>query len=232
MTGIKTAIRSVVHKGIETLAEFNRKRLPAPGRPHPYLTGIYEPIQRELVIEDLTVAGAIPPELDGRYLRIGPNPIRADPRSYHWFIGDGMVHGVRIQGGRARWYRNRWIRSSKAVGKMLEVPAAPGPRHGSSDTVNTNVIGHAGAAWALIEAGSTPVRLNATLEAQTYDDFGGTLKGAFTAHPRRDPVTGELHAICYNATEPNEIRHVVVSAGWSAGLSIHPLVRSSATHSI
>ena len=95
---------------------------------------------------------------------------------------------------------------------MLEVPAAPGPRHGTSDTVNTNVIGHAGAAWALIEAGSTPVRLNETLEVQIYDDFGGTLKGAFTAHPRRDPMTGELHAICYNATEPNEIRHVVVSA--------------------
>jgi 8'-apo-carotenoid 13,14-cleaving dioxygenase len=211
MTTIKTAIRSVVHKGIETLAEFNRQRLPALGRAHPYLTGIYEPMQRELTIEDLTVAGTIPPELDGRYLRIGPNPIAADPKSYHWFIGDGMVHGVRLQGGRARWYRNRWIRS-KAVGKMLEIPAAPGPRHGTSDTVNTNVIGHAGAAWALIEAGSTPVRLDETLESQTYDDLGGTLKGAFTAHPRRDPATGELHAICYEATEPNEIRQVVVSA--------------------
>jgi len=177
MTSIKTAIRSVVHKGIETLAEFNRKRLPALDRPHPYLTGIHEPMQRELVIEDLTVTGTIPPELNGRYLRIGPNPIAADSKSYHWFIGDGMVHGVRLQEGRARWYRNRWIRS-KAVGRMLEVPAAPGPRHGTFDTVNTNVIGHAGAAWALVEASSTPVRLNETLEDQTYDDFGGTLKRA------------------------------------------------------
>jgi carotenoid cleavage dioxygenase-like enzyme len=211
MTSIKTALRSVVHKGIETLAEFNRKRLPALDRPHPYLTGIYEPMTQELVIEDLTVAGTIPPELNGRYLRIGPNPIAADPKSHHWFLGDGMVHGVRLQEGRARWYRNRWIRS-KAVGRMLEVPAAPGPRHGTFDTVNTNVIGHAGAAWALVEAGSTPVRLNEMLEGQTYDDFGGTLKGPFTAHPHRDPATGELYAICYNATEPNEIRYVVVSA--------------------
>jgi carotenoid cleavage dioxygenase-like enzyme len=83
MTSIKTAIRSVVHKGIETLAEFNRKRLPALDWPHPYLTGIYEPITRELVIADLTVAGTIPAELDGRYLRIGPNPIASDPKSYH-----------------------------------------------------------------------------------------------------------------------------------------------------
>jgi carotenoid cleavage dioxygenase-like enzyme len=136
-----------------------------------------------------------------------------------------MVHGVRLQEGRARWYRNRWIRS-KAVGRMLGVPAAPGPRHGTFDTVNTNVIGHAGAAWALVEAGSTPVRLDETLEGQTYDDFGGTLKGAFTAHPRRDPATGELHAICYEATEPNEIRQVVVSAEleddhWKAAVTFH-----------
>jgi 8'-apo-carotenoid 13,14-cleaving dioxygenase len=211
MASIKTAIRSVVQKGIETIAEFNRKRLPALDRAHPYLTGIYEPMQRELAIEELTVAGTIPPELDGRYLRIGPNPIAPDPKSYHWFIGDGMVHGIRIKEGRARWYRNRWIRS-EAVGGMLQVPAAPGPRHGTFDTVNTNVIGHAGATWALVEAGSTPVRLNDTLEQQTYDDFGGTLKGAFTAHPHRDPATGELHAICYDATVTDEIRHVVVSA--------------------
>ncbi len=210
MTSIKTAIRSVVQKGNETVAEFNRKRLPALDRPHPYLTAIYEPITRELAIDDLAVAGTIPAELDGRYLRIGPNPVAPDPRSYHWFIGDGMVHGVRIQAGRAQWYRNRWIRSEK-VAKALQVSAAPGPRHGTFDTVNTNVIGHAGATCALVEAGSTPVRLKETLEGQTYDDFGGTLKGAFTAHPHRDPATGELHAICYNATETDEIRHVVVS---------------------
>ena len=42
------------------------------------------------------VAGAIPAALDGRYLRIGPNPLGADPDNYHWFAGDGMIHGLRI----------------------------------------------------------------------------------------------------------------------------------------
>lgn len=210
-TAIETAIRSFVAKGITTLADFNRKRLPDPDGPHPYVTGIHAPMRSELTIDELAVTGTIPPELDGCYLRIGPNPIAADPKSYHWFLGDGMVHGVRLEGGRARWYRNRWIRS-KAVGRALRVPAASGPRHGDLDTVNTNVIGHAGAAWALVEAGSTPVRLGETLDDQAYDDFGGTLRGAFSAHPHRDPATGELHAICYDAIAPNEVRHVVVTA--------------------
>jgi carotenoid cleavage dioxygenase len=51
-------------------------------------------------------------------MRIGPNPIEADPASYHWFTGDGMVHGLAIADGKAQWYRNRWIRSN-AVAKAL-----------------------------------------------------------------------------------------------------------------
>ena len=45
--------------------------------------------------------GTIPAALDGRYLRIGPNPMAADPGNYHWFTGDGMIHGLRIENGRA-----------------------------------------------------------------------------------------------------------------------------------
>lgn len=69
---------------------------------------------------------------------------------------------------------------------------------------------HAGSGWALVEAGSTPVRFDEELESQRYDDFGGTLPGSFTAHPRRDPATGELHAICYEAVDPKRVRYNVV----------------------
>jgi carotenoid cleavage dioxygenase-like enzyme len=78
-----------------------------------------------------------------------------NPGAYHWFVGDGMVHGVRLQGGRALWYRNRWIRS-RAVSAALKEPACPGVRHGGSDTVNTNVLGHAGKTWALRGGGRFP----------------------------------------------------------------------------
>jgi len=208
---LEGVVRSVSSPVISGVAAFNRWRLPPRDAAHPLLTGIHLPMTDELTLTDLIVDGLIPPELDGRYVRIGPNPVKPDPRSYHFFTGDGMIHGIRIEGGRAHWYRNRWIRS-KAVAKARGVTAAPGPRH-IFDTVNTSIMGHADRAYALVEAGSTPVRFGEMLDEQSFDDFGGTLPGSFTAHPRRDPATGELHAICYEATDPNRVRYNVVDTG-------------------
>ena len=78
-----------------------------------YLTGNYAPVPDELTAAHLPVTGRLPEELQGRYLRNGPNPVRApEPSTYHWFTGDGMVHGIRLRDGKAEWYRNRWVRSS------------------------------------------------------------------------------------------------------------------------
>lgn len=208
---IESAIRSTVTRGLTTVAAFNRKRLPDADQPHPFLTGIHAPMAEELTLTDLPVTGTIPPVFDGRYLRIGPNPIQPDAAGYHWFIGDGMVHGIALKNGRAQWYRNRWIRS-KRVGATHPDGPAPGPRHGGGDTVNTNVLAIGGRTWALVEAGSYPVELADTLDEQTFNAFDDTLLGAFTAHPHRDPLTGEHHAIAYNATEPSTVHHVVLSA--------------------
>ena len=207
---VQTLIRSAVGKGVEILAEHNRKRLPQPTAPHPFLSGLHRPMETELTLTDLPVTGAIPAALDGRYLRIGPNPIAADPASYHWFVGDGMVHGLRLQDGRALWYRNRWIRS-EAVAAALGEPPAPGPRH-HFDTVNTNVLGVAGRTFALVEAGSYPVELSDDLSEQAYNPFDGGLSGSFTAHPHHDPLTGEMHAICYEGRDQELIRHVAINA--------------------
>ncbi len=205
---VELAVGAVASPIISRIAAFNRWRLPPLDAPHPLLTGVHAPMTEELTLYDLAVEGVIPTELDGRYVRIGPNAADPDPRTYHFFVGDGMLHGVKIQGGRAIWYRNRWIRSND-VADARGFPPAPGPRH-VFDTVNTSVLGHAGSGWALVEAGSTPVRFDEHLESQCYDDFGGTLPGSFTAHPRRDHRTGELHALCYEATDPKRVRYNIV----------------------
>lgn len=206
---IESTIRNTVTKGAFALARFNRNRMTAPEQPHHYLQGLYAPMAEELTLQDLAVQGSIPPELDGRYLRIGPNPVRPPhAASHHWFLGDGMVHGIRLQQGRALWYRNRWVRSS-AVSQALGEAPAPGPRH-FSDTVNTNVLGHAGKIWALVEAGGYPVELGDELQTIAHNPFEGTLKGSFSAHPHRDTETGHLHSVCYEATNPEVLRHVVV----------------------
>jgi len=204
---VETLIRQAVTKGIEAVASVSRAVNPGPAE-HPFLSGIHTPMTQELEITDLPVTGSIPTALDGRYLRIGPNPVKPDSTGYHWFIGDGMVHGLRISEGRALWYKNRWIRSTSVANALGETPA-PGPRH-SFDTVNTNVVDIGERTFALVEAGSYPVELTDDLEGQVYNPFDGTLQGSFAAHPHRDPLTGENHAICYEGNDPGVIRHVVV----------------------
>ena len=210
-TVLETAIRSVVTKGIYLLADFNRMRLGWNKTPHPYLTGIHQPMTDEKTLTELTVTGLIPRSLDGRYLRIGPNPIKPNAAGHHWFTGDGMVHGVALENGRALWYRNRWIRSN-AVSEAQGKPPAPGPRHGANDTVNTNVMGIGGRTWAIVEAGAYPVELDSAFEWQRHNPFDDTLAGSFTAHPHFDPKTDEYHAIAYDATEPIVVRHIVLSS--------------------
>ncbi len=206
---VEATIRSVVTKGVTTLARVNRA-LKDEGRVHPFLTGIHTPLHDERTITDLTVTGTIPAELSGRYVRNGPNPFKPDPRGHHWFIGDGMVHGVALHGGKALWYRNRYIRTT-----MLEAAggpkAAPGPRRGEREVINTNVIQHAGKTLAIVEANAYPQELTYELEPVSSHDFGGTLKGPFSAHPHQDPLTGELHAICYDGMVQDTVWHVVVS---------------------
>ena len=206
---VQSVVRAVMERAVELVAAFNRRRLE--GNDAPFLAGIHAPMRSEFTLHDLAVTGAIPAALNGRYLKMGANPVRPEAAGHHWFLGDGMVHGIAIEDGRALWYRNRWI-GSRTASAALGREAAPGPRRGRSDTVNTNVVDIGGRAFAVVEAGSFPVELSATLDGQRYNPFDGTLDGAFTGHPHRDPVTGEHHAIAYDANVWDSVRHVVVAA--------------------
>lgn len=207
---VETSIRSVVGKGVGLISALNRN-VHHDEVPNEFLTGIHEPLTREETFTDLAVTGQIPAMLDGTYMRIGPNSVNEEEqKGYHWFTGDGMVHGVRLQDGQALWYRNRWVRSTK-VSDALDEPPVPGPRR-RTDTVNTNVMGHAGRVYGLVEASAYPVEFDAELNTARHSAFDDTLVGSFSAHPHRDPKTGELHAICYDAEETSVIRHVVVTS--------------------
>lgn len=177
-----------------------------------YLEGPLAPIAQEYTLTDLEVAGTIPEYLDGRYLRNGPNPIEeVDPDTYHWFLGDGMVHGIRIRDGKAEWYRNRWVRSPQAT-RLLGEPTR-GEHFGTASVgANTNVIGHAGKTLALIESGVANYELTDELDTVGVCDFDGTLTGGYTAHPKRDPDTGDLHAVSYRVLQGNTVQYSVIGA--------------------
>jgi carotenoid cleavage dioxygenase len=180
---------------------------------NPYLEGFLAPVGAEVTATDLEVTGHIPEHLHGRYLRNGPNPAaEVDPATYHWFTGDGMVHGVALRDGKACWYRNRWVRSP-AVCTTLGEPAPDriDPRAGKlSVGANTNVLTHAGKTLALIEAGVANYELTDELDTVGTCDFDGTLPGGYTAHPHRDPATGELHAVSYSFARGRTVQYSVI----------------------
>lgn len=159
-----------------------------------FRTGNYAPVADELTAFDLPVAGAIPPELDGWYLRNGPNPREA---SGHWFSGDGMVHGVRIEDGRAAWYRNRWIRTESFV-EPFALYNDDGTRNLHAGVANTHVVNHAGKTLALVET-SLPYQITNDLQTVGAYDFDGRLVDSMTAHPKICPTTGEMHFFGYGS---------------------------------
>jgi carotenoid cleavage dioxygenase-like enzyme len=163
----------------------------------------YAPVTDELTEFDLPVEGAVPAELDGWYLRNGPNPRQA---TAHWFTGDGMIHGVRLEGGRAAWYRNRWVRTD-SFKEDLPLYNADGSRNLRAGTANTHLVNHAGKTLALVES-SLPYEITNDLETVGAYDFGGKLVDSMTAHPKICPTTGEMHFFGYgNIFEPHVTYH-------------------------
>ncbi|MFF0492603.1 carotenoid oxygenase family protein [Nocardia sp. NPDC004068] len=159
-----------------------------------HLAGNNAPVAEEVTVEPTEVVGRIPAELDGVFARNGPNPRTG--WSPHYFAGDGMVHAIALADGRARWYRNRYVRTP-----LYDNPGrsrfalAFDPATGTVDyrvtTANTHLLAHAGRLLAL-EEGGFPYELTTELDTKGPFTFGGTLVTPMTAHPKVCPTTGEL----------------------------------------
>jgi len=154
-----------------------------------YLSGNFKPVDVESPLTEFGAIRTIPQEFTGQFLRNRPNPLeQADADSYHWFTGDGMMHGLRLDNGKADWYRNRWVRSESVIetqNKSVDVrDLGFGP--------NTNVIGHCGRTWAIVESGSRPIELSYTLD--TVGPFGDSLPrlDRWTINPKLDKVFEQI----------------------------------------
>ena len=175
-----------------------------------HLRGNFAPVFEERDDRRLEVEGAIPPELDGLLLRNGPNP--STGRSPHWFLGDGMIHGLRLEQGRAVWYRNRYVKTPSLADPSVPRISDEGVIDHANSKANTHVLGHAGRILAL-EEGSYPYEIDAELqtvgpctfreqEGPKNGEKGGGIDTAFTAHPHVCPETGEMIGFGYGQFPP------------------------------
>lgn len=188
--------------------------------PHtsPFLTGIFAPIQTEFCETAIEIeSGAIPSDLVGTYYRNGPNARFAPIGSYTYPLdGDGMVHAVRLRDGRATYW-NRYVRTpsmaaeeraGRALWGGVMTPIMPsaelvGPKLAGQykDLPDVNVMLHAGRLLALGES-ARPFELTDALDTVGPCYFGGKLPKGITAHPKLDPVSGELVVFRYDMVAP------------------------------
>jgi carotenoid cleavage dioxygenase len=215
-----------------------------------YLEGPFAPVSQEMTIRDLKVTGSLPRDLNGRFLRVGSNanPFDPeDPRTYNWFIGSGMIAGVRLRDGKALWYRNRFVRDDK-ITKSLGLPRLPGPevisrkppydqrrgpRFVEANVSQTHVFAVNGRTYSFAEGGVLPIEVSYELESVARCDFGGTLGGSWTAHPHRDPHTGALHGVAYFWQWDHALYQVIgtdgtVSEHVEVPLTGHPVIHDCA----
>jgi carotenoid cleavage dioxygenase len=191
----------------------------------PDLRGNLFPVSEEHQRVACTVTGQLPDALRGSFVRNGPNPMFEPLGRYHMFDGDGMLHGISLDGDGAATYTNRWIRSRalgaevahgsaiyQGLGEVMNFPdrSLTGDAGPVKNPANTHIIRHAGRYLALWEGG-LPTEVTAGLDTVGEYDFGGKLSGSMTAHPRLDPRTGELLFFAYSVLEP-VIRYYVVDA--------------------
>jgi carotenoid cleavage dioxygenase len=192
------------------------------GIDNPYLHGPYTPVVSEITAVDLPVTqGEIPADLCGASLRQGPNPILEPRGAYHWFDGDGMVHGVYFRDGKAsyirKWVQTRALHEEIETGKVrLSGVMGPYDLAGIAghevdamnpdyckDTSNTTLNLHNG---KLLSAWYNAGRIHAldplTLETSGEESFGGGLDTPLNAHGKVDALTGEYINYGYADFQP------------------------------
>jgi carotenoid cleavage dioxygenase len=199
---------------------------------HTHLTGVFEPQREEVDVGGLDVIGELPGDLQGAYLRNGPNP-RFDPiGSYIYPLdGDGMVHRVEVTDGTAR-YTNRFVRTpmveaEEKAGHViwpgvtdLYTPGVEevGPELAGRprELPDINVVRHGGRLLAMAET-SLPYRLNPKdLSTLGPDNCDGAMSVGSTAHPKIDPGTGEMVLFNYMLEAPYLTWSVVAADGSAA----------------
>jgi all-trans-8'-apo-beta-carotenal 15,15'-oxygenase len=153
-------------------------------------------------VED--IEGSVPSWLEGTLYRNGSGRNQLGGQWFpHWFDGDGMIQAMRFKNGGVR-FANRYVRTENYVnetaaghtlyrgfGKMIPGGIFKNAFKQPANVSNTSVLMHGERLLSLWEGGPPFAIDPETLETLRVETFGGEVK-AFSAHPKVDPVTGEI----------------------------------------
>ncbi|KAG9449437.1 hypothetical protein H6P81_009402 [Aristolochia fimbriata] len=211
-------------------------------KPQHYLSGNFAPVKEETPpCKNLPVKGTLPSCLNGEFVRVGPNPKFAPVAGYHWFDGDGMIHGLRIKDGTAT-YVSRYVKTSRLKqedffggAKFMKIGDLKGlfglfmvnmqllreklkivDVSFGKGTGNTALIYHHGNLLALSEADkpyAIKVLEDGDLQTLGLLDYDKRLSHSFTAHPKVDPYTDEMFTFGYSHTPPYVTYRVITKQG-------------------
>ncbi len=190
-----------------------------------YLQGNFAPIEDERIVEfeEMEVIGEMPSDLEGVYVRNGPNLNHPPLGNYHRYDGDGMLHGLRFKDGRAT-YRNKWIRTDcfqeeaqagRALwGGMLDPRRDERPEMPLKDTANTDVVLHAGKLVTMWYMSGVPYLVDpVSLETLGPADFNNGARQKISAHSKTDEANGDFVFFDYGRDYPYMHQGVVDKDG-------------------
>lgn len=171
--------------------------------------GLMQDIEYEHDFQALRVEGEIPADISGVLYQNGPGTFSSHGKKYgHVFDGDGLIRGVKIEGGKAfgiaKLVQSEGLKAEREAGRSIYIGAGTEQRglQGLKDRIqavlssnkpfaaaaaknvaNTSILLWQDRFMALLET-DRPTELDfESLETRGETTLGGVIDGSFSAHP-------------------------------------------------